>query len=118
MYITTPRGRIPPLPPPPSHCVLFLPSATVHTGGNDATSYVKKEEKNWYYVRTRSFAEPLYCVKKNQSTPRPSEHPPVMGGKMSTRFLGGIKLLSTFAALLLSGAVCVLSSSVYDTVCL
>ena len=28
--------------------------------------------------------------KKNQSTPRPSEHPPVMGGKMSKR-LGGIK---------------------------
>ena len=30
------------------------------------------------------------CFKKNQSTPRPSEHPPVMGGKMSKR-LGGIK---------------------------
>ena len=32
------------------------------------------------------------CVflKKNQSTPRPSEHPPVMGEKMSKR-LGGIK---------------------------
>ena len=30
------------------------------------------------------------CLKKNQSTPRPSEHPPVMGGKMSKR-LGGIK---------------------------
>ena len=28
--------------------------------------------------------------KKNQSTPRPSEHPPVMGEKMSKR-LGGIK---------------------------
>ena len=27
---------------------------------------------------------------ENQSTPRPSEHPPVMGGKMSKR-LGGIK---------------------------
>ena len=25
------------------------------------------------------------CSKKNQSTPRPSEHPPVMGGKMSKR---------------------------------
>ena len=31
-----------------------------------------------------------YCINKNQSTPRPSEHPPVMGGKMSKR-LGGIK---------------------------
>ena len=30
------------------------------------------------------------CLKKNQSTPRPSEHPPVMGGRMSKR-LGGIK---------------------------
>ena len=32
----------------------------------------------------------LSFLKKNQSTPRPSEHPPVMGGKMSKR-LGGIK---------------------------
>ena len=32
------------------------------------------------------------CLKKNQTTPRPSEHPPVMGGKMSKR-LGGIKRL-------------------------
>ena len=30
------------------------------------------------------------CLKKNQSTPRPSKHPPVMGGKMSKR-VGGIK---------------------------
>ena len=32
------------------------------------------------------------CLKKNQTTPRPSEHPPVMGEKMSKR-LGGIKRL-------------------------
>ena len=32
----------------------------------------------------------LGYLKKNQNTPRPSEHPPVMGGKMSKR-LGGIK---------------------------
>ena len=32
----------------------------------------------------------IQSLKKNQSTPRPSEHPPVMGGKMSKR-LGGIK---------------------------
>ena len=32
----------------------------------------------------------LSFLKKNQSAPRPSEHPPVMGGKMSKR-LGGIK---------------------------
>ena len=31
-------------------------------------------------------------LKENQNTPRPSEHPPVMGGKMSKR-LGGIKRL-------------------------
>ena len=31
-------------------------------------------------------------LKKNQITPRPSEHPPVMGEKMSKR-LGGIKRL-------------------------
>ena len=30
------------------------------------------------------------CLKKNQSTARPSEHPPVMGEEMSKR-LGGIK---------------------------
>ena len=32
----------------------------------------------------------LCFLKKNQSTPRPSEHPPVTGEKMSKR-LGGIK---------------------------
>ena len=32
----------------------------------------------------------IMFLKKNQSTPRPSEHPPVMGGKISKR-LGGIK---------------------------
>ena len=31
-------------------------------------------------------------LKKDQNTPRPSEHPPVMGEKMSKR-LGGIKRL-------------------------
>ena len=35
-------------------------------------------------------AEKQQFLKKNQSTPRPSEHPPVMGGKMSKR-LGEIK---------------------------
>ena len=32
----------------------------------------------------------LYCLKKNQNAPRPFEHPPVTGEKMSKR-LGGIK---------------------------
>ena len=34
----------------------------------------------------------MYFLKKNQTTPRPSEHPPVMGENMSKR-LGGIKRL-------------------------
>ena len=34
----------------------------------------------------------MVFLKKNQTTPRPSEHPPVMGEKMSKRF-GGIKRL-------------------------
>ena len=34
----------------------------------------------------------LLYLKKNQNTPRPSEHPPVMGEKMPKR-LGGIKSL-------------------------
>ena len=34
----------------------------------------------------------LGFLKKNQNTPRPSEHPPVMGEKMSKR-LGAIKKL-------------------------
>ena len=34
----------------------------------------------------------ICCLKKNQTTPKPSEHPPVMGEKMSKR-LGGIKRL-------------------------
>ena len=33
-------------------------------------------------------------LKKNQSAPRPSEHPPVMGGKMPKR-LGGSKATNT-----------------------
>ena len=47
--------------------------------------------------RTASIQEGLDCLdlltsflKKDQSAPRPSEHPPVMGEKMSKR-LGGIK---------------------------
>ena len=47
------------------------------------------------YIRL-SFPHPVLvrscCLKKNQTTPRPSEHPPVMGEKMSKR-LGGIKRL-------------------------
>ena len=42
-------------------------------------------ESTWYVLSFR-----MVFIKKNQSAPRPSEHPPVMGGKMSKR-LGGIK---------------------------
>ena len=45
---------------------------------------------HWQQV---SLSLPRYSyLKKNQTTPRPSEHPPVMGGKVSKR-LGGIKRL-------------------------
>ena len=33
----------------------------------------------------------ICCFKKNQNTPRPFEHPPVRGGGMSKRLVGGIK---------------------------
>ena len=49
------------------------------------------------YVKRRKNTMPRFeqstdssCLKKNQNAPRPSEHPPVMGKKMSKR-LGGIK---------------------------
>ena len=35
-------------------------------------------------------ASSLRCLKKNQNTPRPSEHPPVRGREIS-KHLGGIK---------------------------
>ena len=47
----------------------------------------------YIYIYILFFAGPTCscgCLKKNQSAPRPSEHPPVMGGKMS-KSLGGIK---------------------------
>ena len=43
-----------------------------------------------YYVIRNGENPPRRFLKKNQSAPRSSEHPPVMGGKMSKR-LGGIK---------------------------
>ena len=45
-----------------------------------------------YYHRGTRLNAMRRFLKKNQTTPRPSEHPPVMGGKMSKR-LGGIKRL-------------------------
>ena len=52
----------------------------------------------WWPVLARDYCrrciEPrcITVFKENQNTPRPSEHPPVMRGKMSKR-LGGIKRL-------------------------
>ena len=43
-----------------------------------------------YYHRGTPLNAMKRFLKKNQSTPRPSEHPPVMGENMSKR-LGGIK---------------------------
>ena len=43
-----------------------------------------------YYHRGTRLNTMKRFLKKNQSAPRPSEHPPVMGEKMSKR-LGGIK---------------------------
>ena len=45
--------------------------------------------QRYYHGATRLNVMKMF-LKKNQSTPRPSEHPPVMGGEMSKR-LGGIK---------------------------
>ena len=47
-------------------------------------------ESDVEFLDTKKLPESYCCLKKNQSTPRPSEHPPVMEGKMSKR-LGGIK---------------------------
>ena len=35
----------------------------------------------------RRFIMVVCCLKKNQSTPRPSEHPPVMGEKVAQLFV-------------------------------
>ena len=45
-----------------------------------------------YYIVFVLFLLSFWCLKKNQTTPRPSEHPPVMGGKVTKR-LDGIKRL-------------------------
>ena len=40
---------------------------------------------NWCLKKIRTRLDLLRCLQKNQSTPRPSEHPPFMGEKMSKR---------------------------------
>ena len=61
----------------------------------DITGYTRVFScQNWAYsVNPPLVSAPVHpssmpchvfcCLKKNQTTPRPSEHPPVMGGKMS-----------------------------------
>ena len=53
-----------------------------------ARGWLSRLDINTYEAKIK--IDILLCLKKNQNTPRPFEHPPVMGGKMSTR-LGGIK---------------------------
>ena len=48
------------------------------------------QNHNLFNLRVPDYSVVIWYLKKNQSTPRPSEHPPVMGEKMSKR-LGGIK---------------------------
>ena len=60
------------------------------------TSKYVASVRDWYkgmdvlMVHQTHARDGVQSLKKNQSAPRPSEHPPVMGEKMSKR-LGGIK---------------------------
>ena len=56
----------------------WLPCKVVFRVGNQNTKCDKQQQSMFL------------CLQKNQNTPRPSEHPPVMGEKMSNR-LGAIK---------------------------
>ena len=50
--------------------------------------HVNKTKQNNTITRTE---QQQSISKKNQNAPRPSEHPPVGGGGMSKRLVGGIK---------------------------
>ena len=52
--------------------------------GSKAAKFLKKNQNVTLHLGTDG------CLKKNQNAPRPSEHPPVTGKKVSKR-LGGIK---------------------------
>ena len=56
--------------------------------GSKSRQKVMRLYKRWHRPITKRYIKPP--LKKNQSTPRPSEHPPVMGEKMPKSF-GGIK---------------------------
>ena len=66
-------------------------------GSSPGTAAVSKHETSTVTKQTTGGVQFMVAFslrgggfKKSQNTPRPSEHPPVMGGKMSKRF-GGIK---------------------------
>ena len=44
--------------------------------------------QNFDLVKFREIILRNPCLKKNQSTPRPSEHPPVLGGKCQNVWVG------------------------------
>ena len=62
------------------NCTVFI----VHNVGRHINGSIEMSVFRTGQVRSGG------CLKKNQSIPRPSDHPPVMGEKMSKR-LGGIK---------------------------
>ena len=55
-----------------------------YSEGLDAFRFSFKLDKRPVAIQ-REMPGKVCSLKKNQSTPRPSEHPPVMGGKMSKR---------------------------------
>ena len=68
-------------------------NCTMGPRGGDNRLYPRYLYESRYAFHKQRFPSESYIfLKKNQNTPRPSEHPPVMGEKMSKR-LGGIKRL-------------------------
>ena len=55
----------------------------------DQDNYNYKFSNNSLTFKEGENVRSVWCLKKNQNAPRPSEHPPVRGGKMSKR-LGGV----------------------------
>ena len=81
------------------HTLLYVMTIHIHTCRSTTVSCSSKQKNNFQVclvsdrpIKTlpKLFLNLEKFLKKNQSTPRPSEHPPVMGEKMSKR-LGGIK---------------------------
>ena len=61
-------------------------------GGNTSIQEKSMLEVEFSMLHRHLIFSFVLFLKKNQTTPRPSEHPPVMGGKMP-KSLGGIKRL-------------------------